>query len=790
MRPPPRVPVIRPTRPSILVAPPQGASSLLIYLLMLLVVGIAVADARRLVAPGSVETISIPVLMVVAGLTGFVLARSSLGVLRVHLFGAVVGTTLILMTVAARVVEAPHALTLDAAVVTGRMQALWEEIIRLSEAGPEAGLEDRWPLALLVLAAICWTTGQFGAASIFRYDRAAPAIVAGGLVLLLNVSFPNAYAGLPALPSVIPFAALALLLLMRLHLGHQQAEWARRHIADAREVTSLFLRTGVAFILVATVGASTLTAVAVSDRGDLPIPELGGPLGGLREQVLDLLTGLGIVVPADQVPEAEFGDRQDIPEDWDMGEGIRFRATSDRAATTYWWAAAYATFDGDGWTPGRTRRRTVAPGSAIPTGGLEVPGREGAREHRAQVSAQVTPVGFAMARLLAPATAVRADDRALALLLSEPGGARGRVDLQRPVGRGETYAVTSLVLGDDGAPEPLTADVLRGASTSYPDGLGAYLEVDPRASGPRTREFVAGIEAAVRGRRSDNPYDKAFLVQAALRADFRYEPRMGGVCGDLPASECLFAAEMGFCVHFATAMAIALREMGIPTRAVYGYLPGDIVGPNEVEVPRQAAHAWVEAFFPGFGWVRFDPTPSLEALGGQPTELPEAEPDREGDRAPEENALPTFGAEDVGTEPTPEPSPDVLIVPGAPGAPDLAGLVVATLVGLGVVGLGLIALAFIALRRLPAVDPEVAYRGVVSLATRLGHGPSPAQTSYEYVGRLAETLPSVRGDLELVARARVESTYARRLGSPDSLVVLRRAYARVRTALLRLLLRH
>jgi transglutaminase-like putative cysteine protease len=792
MRAPPRARVARRLRPAILQAPPQGASSLVVYLVMLLVVGVAVADARRLVAPASGETAGIPVLMVAAGLIGFVLARSSLGILRAHLLGAAVGTCLILLSVAARVVGAPHALALDAAVVSQRVEALWVEIVRLSAAGADAGLQERWPLALLVLAAICWTTGQFGAFSLFRYDRAAPAVVASGLLLLLNVSFPNAYAGLPILWSIIPFAVLALLLVMRLHLGHQQAEWARRHIADARDVSGRFLRTGVAFVLVAALGASTLTVVAVSDRSGLPLPEVGGPLDDFREQLLDLLSGLGIVVPAGQVPEAELGDRQEIPEAWEMGEGIRFRATSDRAATTYWWGAAYASFDGRAWTPGPTRRRGVEPGAAIPAGGLEVPGRGGAQEHRAQVSAQITPVGFAMARLLAPATAVRADDRALAALVGDPGGARVRVDIEAPVGRGESYAVVSLVLGDEGAPAPLTADHLRAASIAYPEGLDAYLEVPDRASGPRTRRFAAGIEAAVRGRPSDNPYDKAFLVQTALRDEFRYEPRMDGVCGDLPASECLFEAEMGFCVHYATAMAIALREMGIPTRAVYGYLPGDVVGPTEVEVPRQAAHAWVEVFFPGYGWVRFDPTPSLEALGGQPTELPEDDPDSEGE-GPDRDPTPTFEPADPEPEPTPDPeaSPEAGVGAdaGGSGGADLAGLLVAMLVGLAAVGLGLLGSAIIALRRLPTLDPEAAYRGVVSLATRLGHGPSPSQTSNEYLGSLAEALPVVRHDLEVVAHARVESAYARRLGDADALAALRRAYARTRTALLRLILR-
>ena len=93
------------------------------------------------------------------------------------------------------------------------------------------------------------------------------------------------------------------------------------------------------------------------------------------------------------------------------------------------------------------------------------------------------------------------------------------------------------------------------------------------------------------------------------------------------------------------------------------------------------------------------------------------------------------------------------------------------------------------LRRLSEVDGSVAYRGIVSLATRLGHGPHPAQTEYEYAGTLSDTIPSVRDDIYLVAGARVERVYAQRPVEGELRRSLRRAYARVRTALLRLALR-
>lgn len=78
-----------------------------------------------------------------------------------------------------------------------------------------------------------------------------------------------------------------------------------------------------------------------------------------------------------------------------------------------------------------------------------------------------------------------------------------------------------------------------------------------------------------------------------------------------PVEDFLFASKSGTCEHFATAMALILRSMGIPARPVGGYAMGDW---NEIggffTVRQRHAHTWVEVYFPGNGWVSFDPTPA------------------------------------------------------------------------------------------------------------------------------------------------------------------------------------
>jgi hypothetical protein len=107
----------------------------------------------------------------------------------------------------------------------------------------------------------------------------------------------------------------------------------------------------------------------------------------------------------------------------------------------------------------------------------------------------------------------------------------------------------------------------------------------------------------------------------------------------------------------------------------------------------------------------------------------------------------------------------------------------------GLLAAGLVLVLLARARGLPSPEPDVAYRGVVRLAGRFGYGPKPTQTAYEYAGSLGEVLPRVATELEVVARAKVETTYARRAPDSEMLEQLRAAYRRVRIGLLRLVVR-
>lgn len=90
---------------------------------------------------------------------------------------------------------------------------------------------------------------------------------------------------------------------------------------------------------------------------------------------------------------------------------------------------------------------------------------------------------------------------------------------------------------------------------------------------------------------------------------FRYTTEVGEPGGE-PLMEFLFHTHAGYCQHFAGAAGLLLRVAGVPTRVVVGFATGEQVAHDTWAVRDEDAHAWIEVYFPGVGWVPFNPTPA------------------------------------------------------------------------------------------------------------------------------------------------------------------------------------
>ena len=148
------------------------------------------------------------------------------------------------------------------------------------------------------------------------------------------------------------------------------------------------------------------------------------------------------------------------------------------------------------------------------------------------------------------------------------------------------------------------APQLRLASPDFPNSVtSTYLQV-PHLD-PRIKQLAEQITAG-----SANEYDKAAKIELYLKTHYRYTLDLTGPRSADPLAYFLFTRRAGHCEYFAAAMTVMLRDLGVPARYVGGFLPGEYndVGGDWI-VRASDAHVWVEAFFPGYGWITFDPTP-------------------------------------------------------------------------------------------------------------------------------------------------------------------------------------
>ncbi|MCS1352102.1 DUF3488 and transglutaminase-like domain-containing protein [Mechercharimyces sp. CAU 1602] len=154
---------------------------------------------------------------------------------------------------------------------------------------------------------------------------------------------------------------------------------------------------------------------------------------------------------------------------------------------------------------------------------------------------------------------------------------------------------------------------LRTSKAGYPPDIRYnYLQLPP-AFPERIR---AQTERVIAGK--DNPYDRAVAIEAYLRSNFTYDTEETSVPpkGSDFVDDFLFESKVGYCNHFSTSMVVMLRSIGIPSRWVKGFAPGESAynekrDKHDVIVRNSDAHSWVEVYFAGIGWIPFEPTPGF-----------------------------------------------------------------------------------------------------------------------------------------------------------------------------------
>jgi transglutaminase-like putative cysteine protease len=259
----------------------------------------------------------------------------------------------------------------------------------------------------------------------------------------------------------------------------------------------------------------------------------------------------------------------------------------------YWRSGVFDLYTGSGW-------RSILPQGELPSivaSGQDPPLGRSLLEQQFDL---VVPVQGVLPAMNLPVIAgegtrrVRAGDEDTALLM----------------GTGRSYRVVSWV-------NNVTVAQLRSAGTEYPaEIVAAYLQL-PQSLPQRVRLLAEQLTEG-----AETPYDRAKRIEMYVRT-YPYSldvapPPQGRDVVDY----FLFDAQTGFCSYYASAMVVMLRVVGVPARVATGFAGGEYdAGRGAYRVPASAAHAWVEVYFPGYGWVEFEPTAvyaSIERRGDAP----------------------------------------------------------------------------------------------------------------------------------------------------------------------------
>lgn len=364
----------------------------------------------------------------------------------------------------------------------------------------------------------------------------------------------------------------------------------------------------------------------------------------------------------------------------------------------------------------------------------------------------------------------------------------GSVQLNKPFDRYASYSQNYISWDFDS--EYLVHYLLRGEGESIlrqglDEDLQQYLELPknlPQRVYDLAEEQTAGL--------SSN-YDKIKALEAYIK-QFPYTlspdetPR-----GEDFVDHFLFEEKQGYCVYHASALAVLSRCVGIPTRYVEGYaLPEQRNENGTFTVTSSCAHAWTEAYFPGFGWVPFEAVPAshISQLGQLAEETPEPVPEQSVS-APEPTEEPDATPESVPPDRQENLEHTDTSQPGAQTESIDLKLIPVVLITVALIGF--LVVAFVHLmkkyyyhrcKRLEHVSNAKAVQAyfsrILKAAKTIGLPMHKNETAYAYASRVEERFPflSDATDIRTLAEIYCKATYSLNEISENERTVLQEAY--------------
>jgi len=627
----------------------------------------------------------------------------------------------------------------------------------------------------IALGALMWVTAFMAAYAVYRHNRVIDAIVLLGAALITNMSatFTDLFGHL------LLFVAAALLLWLRASLVNRQEGWQRRRVNENLEVPAAIMRSGIIFAVASVVLAVALTSVAVA----APLTNVWRGFDGVWSGIRDQFDGVfgSLTNPQSRITGNSFGGSFTVSGSWVSNDDEALLVAAP--LPLYMRTATYDSYTGRGW------ERTEGPQRQVPAGdalfGVPTPERPtvaaAVRVETITVEMRQT-IGRNLFTAGSPLTVYAPT------VVHETAGqpVLGGISSASALAPGEAYQL-SVALSE------ATEAELESAGTDYPEAVSA-LYLDDSAATDRVRGLAEEVAAG-----AANPYRQAQALARYLSTDpsFTYAttapvPPPGQDLVDF----FLFdeaQGRIGYCQHYASAMVIMARSLGLPARVAVGFAPGEETEDGTYLVREANAHAWAEIYFPGYGWQIFEATKTIDpgftrASGNPGTTGP----------PPLTGIDPLLGfeldqREAISTLPSFQPVPGAIDptlggqVPAEDARPGNALIILALVVAGGL-------LVWTRARRMrrrwqlmPAGDR--AWQQLTLAAGRAGVGPRPSETIYEYAGWLEDQLPRQGEPIRTVADGKVWQAYSGRRMTISAAQRLEAAIARLRVPLLWLTVR-
>jgi transglutaminase-like putative cysteine protease len=477
---------------------------------------------------------------------------------------------------------------------------------------PEAADTSRDGLIFIMhTGALLWFIGSAAAWYTFRRLRIWRALLPSGLVLLITVA--NYYGDKPLESVLVAFVFAAILHVVSSHYLVREQDWIRSRVVFNRGTQFDFLQIGFIIVLLALPLAWYVPNASAGEElaADKPWDPAWERIQDGWTQLFASLKSYGGEY-ADPYGEslALGGPRQITPSPiMDVeAEGAR-----------YWRGTIYDTFTGDAWTNTAETTLIVPP---------DRPLRLTEYVQRQPISATITSYLPNSALLYFPHQPTRTDRQAKFTVFDAEGATYDIVDSRSRyvIYEGKSYKTW-------GSYSFASEDQLRLTEIPYPDWVAErYLQLPPTVS-PRIVELATLIAAPYSTR-----FDKAEALTNWLRTNITYNEVVEAPPEDVdPLEYFLFETRVGYCNYYASALAVMLRSQGIPARIAAGYTRGEWL--EELGVHRvysTNSHTWVEVFFPGFGWIEFEPTTAQPRIVRRPLEPGEVQLD-ENDPGEEDN---------------------------------------------------------------------------------------------------------------------------------------------------------